>query len=144
MSNILSARIVQAFLVAPLAPPLTAAIIATMGTSDIVSFPIAFLIYALVAYPCVTLLGVPAYIIMKKQGALSMLQITGAGALLGIISGVILSFILTAGLDVNYNLKAGDSDALLRFLAFPYYGVLTAWVFWFIGIRPQSKISKNA
>lgn len=129
-------RPVLGFLIAPLAPCVLAATVLAISHGDFLVLPIAILLYAFFAYSFGLMLGVPAYFLISRLGYLSMLQVTFAGSLLGFISGAILPFVIGTGWP-----SADSSGMSMLLLIFTGFGTVTAWVFWWLSIRPYSNNS---
>jgi len=131
-------RLIVAFLVSPLAPCALTAIFTAVRNGDPLAIPIATLLYAIFAYPFALVLGVPAYLVMSRFGALSLLRVAVSGALLGAVSGVLMPGLL--GLQLEW-MRAVESGLFTTVLLFAIYGAITACVFWWMALRPRSNMA---
>lgn len=125
-------RIIRGLLAAPLAPCVLAATVASVTVGDLWVIPFLTLLYAVFAYPFALVLGVPAYLLMSRFGLLSMPYLTSAGFFLGCLSVVIF---LMLGADLE---RVLDSKIFIAFFLFGVFGSITAWVFWWLALRPRN------
>lgn len=125
-------RTIRGFLVAPLAPCVLVATVASVSVGDMGVIPFLTLLYAVFAYPFALVLGVPAYLLMSRFGLLSMPYLTSAGFFLGCLSVVIF---LMLGADLE---RVLDSKIFIAFFLFGMFGSITAWVFWWLTLQPQN------
>lgn len=118
-------RIACAFLLAPLLPCLVHAVA--------MRNPLAFIFYAVFSYPLVAVLGIPSFLLFKRWGWLSWLQVVAAGLLLGLVSGVLLAAVM------GWQPEGFAAWSVAMGLAiFAAHGAITAGAFWFIGLRGRN------
>ncbi len=130
-----SLRLWVGFVFAPLTPGLLFLILSLFGNAGEGIW--ALKLSALVGYPAMLVLGVPAYMLLTKRHWISGWSYTLAGAVIGAIVAAMLfgsvairNFSLTP--DVGKSL--GPSAAIFMLAAL--LGALSAWVFWLIA-RPN-------
>ena len=131
-------RLIVAFLVSPLATCALAATFAAVRNGDLLAIPIATLLYAIFAYPFTLVLGVPAYLVMSRLGALSLLRVVVSGVLLGAVSGVLMLGFLDLQLEWA---RAIESGLFTTVLLFAMYGAITACVFWWLALRQRPNMA---
>lgn len=129
----MSRRPILGFLIAPLTPCVLAATIASLRLVDLLAIPFGTLLYAVFAYPFALVLGIPAYLLMSRVGSLSVLRVTLTGAILGLISGAVLLLLLRAEW-----VHALDGGMFVTVSIFAVFGAITAWVFWWLALRPRA------
>ncbi|HEV2622972.1 MAG TPA: hypothetical protein VGU65_12890 [Frateuria sp.] len=128
-------RLLVGFLLAPLAPGLLFWLLSLVGNPGEGLWALKFL--ALVSYPAMLVLGVPAHMLLTTRHWTSGWSYSMAGVLIGATVAVVL-FYSTAihnfspALDPNKSL--GPFAGILIIAAL--LGALAAWVFWLIA-RPN-------
>lgn len=121
-AQVSSARVIAAFLIAPLAPCLALTLAADGLLWFIVFAPFCYVLSAA---------GIPAYFLFKRMGWLKLWQVVPAGSVLG----VAIAFT-----------KALGPPSANNALQLAGYGALTALVFWlvaFAGSRSKNSFKPN-
>jgi hypothetical protein len=99
--------------------PIAAAIIEGVAKFDIGAYAFALI----VAYPLTVVLGIPAYLLLRRRRMVRLWQVTALGCALGTLSGLIL----TLG-------SAGVASRVMRVVLFGLEGSATAATFWLIAL----------
>jgi hypothetical protein len=118
-------------LLAPLAPGLLFFVLSLLGRPAEGFW--ALKLSALITYPAMLVLGVPAHLLLVKRG-----WTTGwSYALTGVVIGIIVAAVMVGNVVINNisfapdpNKSLGPSEAI--FIMVALLGALTAWVFWLI------------
>lgn len=118
-------RIILGFLIAPLASGLLQGVV--MGNLGAVIFAWVF------AYPFSIILGVPAFLVFKKNSWLKLWQVVVAGTTLGVIGGLLFS--LVASFE-NHSVQSIIHGLGL----FGLHGLVVSLAFWLVAIM---KVSSN-
>jgi hypothetical protein len=121
-------RLIKAFALAPGAPCVLAGLVAAILNDGLASFPVVFLLYAVVAYPLALITGVPAYLVLSRIGPLRRVPTILVGTALGAACGLVITL---AGRQLAPAVFAKQVGLCAL------YGAVTAFVFWHLALRPQ-------
>lgn len=128
-------RIVVAFLIAPLVPPILFGFtMAIWGLADsfgidppsasVVSIPIWAIFAVPVSYAAAVAVGLPAFLAFRRMGWLSLARIAGATSIIGLAVGVFVALLF------DFRIEDGGIVAVAAvFLAF---GAITGIAFWWL------------
>ena len=134
-------RIVVAFLIVPLVPPILFGITMTVwgltssfGIDSPKDYAIAMPIWAMfavpVSYAAAVGVGLPAFLLFRRMGWLSLERVTGATSVVGLAIGICVAMLF------DFKLENGGVAAVVAiFLAF---GAITGISFWWL-IKERGK-----
>jgi hypothetical protein len=128
-------RIALALLIAPLMSGILLLSVSAFG--NLGEGVWALKISALVGYPAMIVLGMPAHLLLARRGWTSLWQYMLAGILVGaVVYAVLFSDVIVnnLGLSALAEKSLAPSAAILLLMAF--FGVLSSTVFWLI-VRPD-------
>ena len=128
-------RVVVAFLIVPLVPPILFGITmavwgltSSFGIDSPGAYVVSSLIWAMfavpVSYVAVAGVGLPAFLLFRRMGWLSLKRITGATSIIGLVIGIPVAMLFGFKID-----NGGVLAVLAVFLAF---GAITGFAFWWM------------
>jgi hypothetical protein len=128
-------KIALALLIAPLVSGLLLLSVSAFG--NLGEGVWALRLSALVGYPAMIVLGLPAHLLLARRGWTSLWKYMLAGLLVGaVVYAVLFSDVVVnnLGLSAHSEQSPAPSAAILLLIAF--FGVLSSTVFWLI-VRPD-------